>query len=848
MIRRLFVPVLVLLWALASCGRAPVVQGEPTPPSVVLERTPSLAPSPTATTTRPAPAPSASPTASASATRTSQPSAPPSPVPSVTASPSPAPTPVITVETGARWTSFGASVEGRPLESVRVGDGPFKVVLVGDIHGHFERNTYTLTLELADHFLSHPAEVAPDVSLWLIPTLNPDGLAGGTRFNAHQVDLNRNADTDADGCGHNDWRPDTHTSSGEHEGAGGPYPFSEPELQALQAFLDDAHVAIFYHSAAGAIFPGGCLANEPSLELTHVLAEATSYEVPEGGWLGYPVTGGIADYLASEGVAAAEVELTNHADLELDRNLAGVRAVLAQIDRIMAADAPTAEHVRLDAAALDEYQYDSGAFVHALAMEVLSDTLYMVDGGRVLGVALGGTEPARDLLAPGNAVLPGEVALPVGASTLPVLEPLALAETEGRLLVLDRAGDVYRLEPDAAQWSVERFDRAERDTYDHYFVALAASGEARFLMETTHEDVWRFVATDQNAAPSAERLRGEAWAELPTGRDVDLAAAGDTVWALVRDIDNPQGRVLRFDGGRRDADFAPQIEFIHPLQIRVAPTGGLWVLDRLGRRLVELDSRTGQVQRVFEFASRQVVSAFWVGESQVLLAGRDRLYVYPGHGAVQRVRGGDALTAKRLPHDPAVLLQLRGLAVPIAGARPTTRDFQMPGAPRHYRLGVHEGMDWYSQTVGVRVSRSTAVRAVADGVVIRADHDYVSPTAAEMDAWLTESRELGLTPKTALDGLRGRQVWVEHANGLVSRYVHLGAIDPSIGLGTAVVKGQVLAQVGNSGTPASLQGSEGDVHLHLELWLQDTEGGLAYHLGQFLRPIETRLWLEWILR
>jgi hypothetical protein len=54
--------------------------------------------------------------------------------------------------------------------------------------------------------------------------------------------------------------------------------------------------------------------------------------------------------------------------------------------------------------------------------------------------------------------------------------------------------------------------------------------------------------------------------------------------------------------------------------------------------------------------------------------------------------------------------------------------------------------------------------------------------------------------------------------------------------------GQVIATVGNSGTPASVYSETDDVHLHLELWLGD------HYIGQFLRPIEAREWLERILR
>lgn len=850
MTRRILCLLLAGVWIVAACASVEVAnpeptlpprpsaspQASPTPHEAVVASSPTIAP--TATATRHV-LPSATPS------RTPSPTPEPSPVLSDTATPEPD---AITPEPDAEWVVFGTSVEGRPLEAQRIGDGPFKVVLVGDIHGHFERNTYTLTLQMLDHFQAEPEDVPSQVSLWLIPTLNPDGLAGENRFNAREVDLNRNADTDADGCATNDWRADTYTLTGQHDGAGGAYPFSEPELQAIRSFLEDAHVAIFYHSAAGAIFPGGCLANAASVRLADVLSEATGYEVPEAGWSGYPVTGGVADYLASEGVAVVELELTDQADTEYERNLAGVQAVLEGLDGILAAEGPGAEHTWLDLDDLDVLEYDAGAFVHPLAAEVISETIYLVDGGRVLALEAEGRAPPRQLLAPGDRVVGEASLLPNGAESLPVLEPIALSVAGDELLVLDRAGDVYRYAPVGRRWSLDRFDRVVRDTDDHYFVALAASESSRFLMETTHEEVWRYGSPEDGTSPREVRSSGAAWAELPIGRDVDLAAGGDSVWALVRAINNPEGRVLCFRDGRLDLSFAPDVELIHPLQIRHDPQGGVWVLDRMGRRLLELSPRSGRAVQVLQFRDRRTISAFWVDDGRLILAGRDRLYLYPGSGEATRIEGGNTLTASALPHDPDLLDRLRGLSVPIEGARVTKRDFQMPGAPRHYRLGVHEGMDWYSQTVAVRVNRQTPVLAVADGVVIRADLEYVSPTAPEMDAWLDQSRAMGTTPEDVLDGFRGRQVWVEHADGLISRYVHLAAIADDIVVGEPVNRGQVLARVGNSGTPASLEGPNGDVHLHLELWLAGEEGEPAYYIGQFLRPIETRVWLERLVR
>ena len=63
----------------------------------------------------------------------------------------------------------------------------------------------------------------------------------------------------------------------------------------------------------------------------------------------------------------------------------------------------------------------------------------------------------------------------------------------------------------------------------------------------------------------------------------------------------------------------------------------------------------------------------------------------------------------------------------------------MPGAPRHYRLGIHAGFDLY-------FAAGTQIQAAADGVVIRADHDYgVAPDPTAFDAWRGQSFDLGYT-------------------------------------------------------------------------------------------------------
>ncbi|MEI7770968.1 MAG: M14 family metallopeptidase [Chloroflexales bacterium] len=236
--------------------------------------------------------------------------------------------PVARAAPTVREFTLGRSTQGRPIQVVQVGDGPRKLVVVGDTHGGPEANTYQLTLQLIDYFRASPEAVPPGVRLYLIPSLNPDGMALGTRFDGAGVDLNRNMNTDLDACPENDWSPTVQGARGIVSDTGGPYPDSQVESRLIRAFLLDAAGAIFIHSNAGMVFPASC-EHAPSIALAQAYAAGAGYAYRRY-WPSYTITGGMSDWAGGLGIAAITPELVTGDRSEYEQNLAGLQAVLAE--------------------------------------------------------------------------------------------------------------------------------------------------------------------------------------------------------------------------------------------------------------------------------------------------------------------------------------------------------------------------------------------------------------------------------------------------------------------------------------------------------------------------------------
>jgi murein DD-endopeptidase MepM/ murein hydrolase activator NlpD len=171
---------------------------------------------------------------------------------------------------------------------------------------------------------------------------------------------------------------------------------------------------------------------------------------------------------------------------------------------------------------------------------------------------------------------------------------------------------------------------------------------------------------------------------------------------------------------------------------------------------------------------------------------------------------------------------VRGFDFPIAGACLPSSDNLMPGAPRDYRAGVHEGVDFYNGYNCVTVGNGTSVLAAKRGTVVRADRSYTNLTQADLDAALHAAIASGGTDQASLDTFRGRQVWIEHGDGTVTRYAHLSGIAPGIAAGDIVEAGDLIGYVGESGTPESVTNPGTEYHLHFEIRI----GGSYLGAGQ----------------
>jgi protein MpaA len=180
-----------------------------------------------------------------------------------------------------RWERIHRSTDRRPIESVALGTGRDRVVVMSSLHGD-ETQSIALIDHLARHVAAHPTEFR-DASVLFIRTPNPDGVTARSPYNARGVDLNRNFPA-------SNWKADAAKHTGDKAG-------SEVETRAILRLITDFRPGRLIHvkDSAG----GGFVNHDGGLrDLAQQTGQLVGLKVVKD--LGRATTGSIESFVATE--------------------------------------------------------------------------------------------------------------------------------------------------------------------------------------------------------------------------------------------------------------------------------------------------------------------------------------------------------------------------------------------------------------------------------------------------------------------------------------------------------------------------------------------------------------------
>ncbi len=453
------------------------------------------------------------------------------------------------------------------------------------------------------------------------------------------------------------------------------------------------------------------------------------------------------------------------------------------------------------------------------------DALYILADGGLYRVERAQLNASPLLLTP--VMLPGQV---IGGRPIQELTDLDVNAQSGKIAALDKAGHVFGYDPASSQQSlIFRVTRAleERRVDAFQFDALSFNKRGNIvLLDSSGAAVWQVV--DLN---NLKKLAGNEGLSA----SIDFAAVDDQLYTLQK---SGAMRAVGQDDQLplwRDAD-----DRLLALAIKTSDHLGaplVYAVDGLRRSVTGFVPGGGVVTRhVFNLPDMGLLRDVAFADQRLYALAGSELLVYPAPSADTASNScpPPASEAAPLPnlYGFNLLQSLQAVTWPLTGAALPDAPHAYPGASRIYRLGIHNGMDFYGYPTG------TLVMAVAPGVVMEAAIDYKAMSYNEFLSLTYQSEKLGMTPPDALSRFEGRTVVIYHGNSVSTVYAHLDSIAPGIAPGVQVAPGQVIGAVGVTGTSAESRPGTESPHLHFEIWL-----GKRY-LGQGITIRETMWWLQ----
>jgi murein DD-endopeptidase MepM/ murein hydrolase activator NlpD len=418
----------------------------------------------------------------------------------------------------------------------------------------------------------------------------------------------------------------------------------------------------------------------------------------------------------------------------------------------------------------------------------------------------------------------GPAAPKVGS--IPVQEFSTFAQVPARqsIAVLDKSGDIFEYSPAKMTWSVLRPNHPFGSPDPEYLdMAASESGKNVVLLDPERNQIWRFPATNQRYFKEVLpwRLRH---GDISVADGVAIANDGFT-WVVRR-----TGNISKFQAAG-DAGMAHQIPFhwqgvkgIRPSRMATGKDMPLYVVERENNRVIAVDKQTGKA-RQFLFAGTSNLRGLFPEKDGFWIIDHDKL--------VHRT-SASALARNAEPATRQIDERLSGLRLPIKGSHLPGHPGVWAGARRLYRHGIHKGTDFFHDPGrGTIVSMGTPVYAADAGKVIRSDQNFQDMNAAVYSRVIGECHSTHQSSEKNEDLLRGCQVWIDHGNGLITKYAHLDKAKPGLKTGTKVSGGDLIGFVGVSGTGENLPGRGKHPHLHFEVWLD------GKYVGNGLTPSET---------
>jgi hypothetical protein len=199
---------------------------------------------------------------------------------------------------------IGYSVQGRPIIAYYYGSGSTTVLFSGGIHGSEYSGVYTM-LDWVSHLDSNAYKIPSSRKVVIIPNVNPDGFASGSRYNANGVNLDRNFDTA-------NWQADIDTSTGTVVNGGGTEPMSEPETQAIASLTTSLQprLEVSFHAQGSLV---GANQYGDSVSIGNLYAANVGYSSMIGvaeETMGYSITGEYEEWAGEQyGTPAILIEL-----------------------------------------------------------------------------------------------------------------------------------------------------------------------------------------------------------------------------------------------------------------------------------------------------------------------------------------------------------------------------------------------------------------------------------------------------------------------------------------------------------------------------------------------------------